>query len=297
MSVLAVAVTFNPDTALLGEVLRAVTSQVQGVVVVDNGSGNVGQIQEAVTAAGARILANPGNLGIATAQNQGIEYARKSGFSHVLLLDQDTILSEGVVARLSDDLEVLQKSGTKVAAIGPAYFERHSGQQTRAYRSSGPRIARIGLKAETAPVATDFIIASGSLIPLKVLDEIGGFKEELFIDLVDVEWCFRARAAGYGAFISPRAVVDHHLGSGTLKIGSRQVAVHTPVRNYYWVRNALWLARQSYTPLAWRLYCLSRSLAFIATYPTLADRRGLRLKLIGRGIWDSLTGRFGGLSR
>ena len=61
--------------------------------------------------------------------------------------------------------------------------------------------------------------------------------------------------------------VDHRLGTGTLQLGPRQIALHVPIRNYYWVRNALWLARQSYTPLAWRLYFISRTLAFLVHIP------------------------------
>lgn len=297
MRVLAVAVTYNPNARLLAAVLGSVAPQVGGIVVVDNGSTNVAEISQIVTGVGAHLLANPQNLGIAAAQNQGIALAGEEGFSHVLLLDQDTILSPGVVADLSQQLVDLEKEHGGVSAIGPAYFERHSQQQTRAYRANGLRLSRISLKSETRPVASDSIIASGSLIPLTVLEKVGGFKEELFIDLVDVEWCFRARAAGYTAFISPTAVVDHHLGSGTIRIGRRQIAVHVPVRNYYWVRNALWLARQAYTPPAWRLYFISRSMAFFAAYTTLVDKRALRLQLISRGIWDSFSGRFGRINQ
>jgi len=295
MHVLAVAVTYNPDIALLGEALQQVAPQVGGLLVVDNGSDRADEIRELAVAVGANVLANDQNRGIAAAQNQGINWARKSGYSHILLLDQDTLLSQGVVSDLMRNLEALEQQNQKVSAIGPAYFERHSNQRTRAYRASGIRLSRTSLVAETRPIASDFIISSGSLIPLKIFEKVGNFRESLFIDLVDVEWCFRARAAGYEAFISPTASVDHHLGNGIVRIGKYRIAVHTPVRNYYWVRNALWLARQSYTPMAWRLYFLSRSLAFHITYPLFADSGALRLKLISKGFWDSLTGRFGHL--
>jgi len=293
MRILAIAVTYNPDPGLFTNVLASIAPQVGGIAVVDNGSGNAAEIGRIASDVGARWLANAQNLGIAAAQNQGIALARREGFSHVLLLDQDTIFSPGVVADLSRQMEHLQKEYGRVSAIGPAYFERHSQQQTRAYRAHGLRLSRISLAHETQSVASDSIIASGSLIPLTVLDKVGDFKEELFIDLVDIEWCFRARAAGYTAFISPTAVVDHHLGNGTVKVGRRQIAVHAPVRNYYWVRNALWLARQAYTPPAWRFYFYSRSLAFLAAYTLLVDRKALRLQLMSRGIRDSFSGRLG----
>jgi rhamnosyltransferase len=293
MRVLAVAVTYNPDTSLLGKALQSVAAQVQGLVVIDNGSANAAEIGTIVSVAGAQFLLNEQNRGIAAAQNQGIDLARTTGFSHILLLDQDTVLAPGVVADLSANLATLEEEHGKVAAIGPAYFEVNSQQTTRAYRNHGFRLNRISLGSATQPVASDSIIASGSLIPMAVLEKVGGFREDLFIDLVDVEWCFRARAAGFASFLSPTARVDHRLGSGTVKLGSRQITVHVPLRNYYWVRNALWLARQPYTPLAWRLYFISRCLAFLGTYPALADRKALRLRLMTRGIRDGLASRLG----
>ncbi|WP_230530737.1 glycosyltransferase family 2 protein [Microvirga roseola] len=293
MRILAVSVTFNPNTALLAEALRSVAPQVQGLAVIDNGSANAGDVRSLATTVGAHFVSNERNLGIAAAQNQGVDLARTGGFSHILLLDQDTVLAPRTVADLSKNLVSLERQLGCVAAIGPAYFEINTQQRSRAYRSHGLRILRISLDPEAEPVASDTIIASGSLIPLKVLNKVGGFKEDLFIDLVDVEWCFRARAAGYESFLSPTVTVEHHLGSSTIKIGTRGIAVHVPVRNYYWVRNAIWLARQPYTPLAWRLYFISRSLAFLAAYTTLVDQRMLRLRLISRAIWDSLNGRFG----
>lgn len=295
MRVLAVAVTYNPDIPLLAQAFGALAPQVEGIAVVDNGSANAEEVQRVASDAGATLVACSQNLGIAAAQNRGIALARAGGFSHVLLLDQDTVLSPGTVASLADGLRMVEESHGNVAAIGPAYYELNSQTQTRAYRAQGLRLLRLSLRGEKRPLASDFIIASGSLIPLSVFDTVGPFREDLFIDLVDVEWCFRARAAGYKSFLAPTATVEHRLGRGVVRVGTRQIAIHVPVRNYYWVRNALWLARQPYTPPAWRLYFLSRCAAFLATYTTLADKRALRLRLIAQGMRDGLRSRLGPL--
>ncbi len=297
MRILAVAVTYNPDPALLAQVMQSVAHQVERVTVIDNGSANAGEVRSISASVGAHVIANEQNLGIATAQNQGVALAQSQGYSHILLLDQDTTLAAGVIADLSGNLKALEKEQSRVAAIGPAYHELNSDRQTRAYRANGLRMSRLPLKGQSYPVESDFIIASGSLIPLATLEKVGGFNEDLFIDLVDVDWCFRARVAGYRSFLSPTATVDHRLGSGTLGIGSRQIAVHVPIRNYYWVRNALWLARQPYTPPAWKLYFISRSLGFLAAYTTIADKRVLRLQLMLRGIRDSFSGHLGSLKQ
>ncbi len=295
MPVLAIVVTYHPDPGLLAEVLRSVAPQVEGLAIIENGSANALDIADLASLHAADVVSNNVNRGIAAAQNQGIDLARRSGFTRVLLLDQDTVLAPGVVADLSSQMDQLERDGCKVAAIGPAYHEVNSRRRTRAYRSSGMRVLRISLDAATGPVASDFIIASGSLIPVSVLDRVGSFNEDLFIDVVDTDWCFRARAAGYVSYISPTANVEHRLGAGTVRVGPVRIAVHVPVRNYYWVRNALWLARQSYTPLAWRLYFVSRSLAFLGAYPVFANKRALRLRMIARGMWDGIRGRLGPL--
>lgn len=295
MRVLAVAVTYNPDPDLLARVLGSVAPQVQGIAVVDNGSSNARSVRDSASAVQAHVLANEENLGIAAAQNQGVALAREEGYSHILLLDQDTVLSPDVVADLTRHLATLEKEHDRIAAIGPAYFELNSQQQTKAYQANGPLLSRLSLKGLDRPVESDFIIASASLVSLGTFDIIGGFKEDLFIDLVDVEWCLRARASGYQSFLSPTGIVEHRLGSTTAQIGPRRVAVHVPIRNYYWVRNALWLSRQPYTPLAWRLYFISRALTFPVVYTTLTDQRLMRLRLICRGIWDSFTGHLGSL--
>jgi len=296
MRVLAIVVTYNPDTVLLAQVLQSVAPQVQGIVVVDNGSRTAGEVKCSAAAVEAHVIANEHNLGIAAAQNQGAALAQTQGYSHILLLDQDTILAPDVVADLSNHLINLENEHGRVAAIGPAYYELNSQRQTRAYRASGLRVSRLSLENEMHPLVSDFIIASGSLIPLAVLDEVGGFREDLFIDLVDVEWCFRARAAGRRSYLSPTAAVHHRLGNGTVGIGSRQIAVHMPIRNYYWVRNALWLARQPCAPFAWRLYFISRCVAFLLVYTTAVEQRVFRFKLICRGILDSFLGKLGPLN-
>ena len=61
MRILAVTVTYNPDTALLGKALQSAAPQVQGLAVVDNGSANAEEIRTLVSAVGAQFLANQQN--------------------------------------------------------------------------------------------------------------------------------------------------------------------------------------------------------------------------------------------
>ena len=60
------------------------------------------------------------------------------------------------------------------------------------------------------------MISSGSLVSLEALREIGPFREDFFIDMVDTEWSLRGWARGRGSWIAESVPMRHALGKGTL---------------------------------------------------------------------------------
>ena len=299
--VFAVVVTFDPDMQRLAAALDALAPQVAGMFVVDNASQDTETLERHL----ARLdvpswfVAGDTNVGLAAAQNVGVQGALAQGARKVLLLDQDTILVPGCVRALDEALDGLLRSGTRVAVVGPAYVDASDGRIADVWKSRGLRLER-SVPPEGGNdggigdvVACDFVIASGSLIPAEALAAIGPMDADLFIDLVDVEWCLRARARGYASYQARRVVVNHRIGDGRLRVGWFSVMSHGPIRNYYWVRNAIGLLRRDYVPAAWRIYFLSRIVSFAVVYPLFGDQRMLRLRMIGRGIRDGLAGPHG----
>ena len=99
----AVVVTFHPDSAIRDR-LNQLRQQVGAVVIVDNGSSPVEllSIEQAIADPGcpATLLKNDENLGIATALNQGIAFARDNRFTLVVLFDQDSQVTGGFSAAM-----------------------------------------------------------------------------------------------------------------------------------------------------------------------------------------------------
>jgi len=62
---------------------------------------------------------------------------------------------------------------------------------------------------------TDFMISSGALIPMQVLDQVGDMNESFFIDHVDTEWILRAKWQGFRSFGVCDAIMEHSLGTET----------------------------------------------------------------------------------
>lgn len=293
-TVQAIVVTFDPARDRLDAALSAVRPQVERVLIVDNGSHDARALRAVSKRHGAVLHENGENRGIAAAQNFGIERALRAGAKHVLLLDQDTVLARGSVAAMLGHLDLLRQKGERVAAVGPAHLDARDGAVAKARRARGLAIGQFPVAGD-APVEADFLTASGSMLPLEAIETVGAMEEGLFIDLVDVEWGLRARASGYRSFIVPGIVSDHALGTGRIQVPGRRITVHAPVRDYYWTRNALKLARRRAIHPAWRLFFARRALAHLATYPLLADRRMERLRLISRGLRDGLLDREGPL--
>ena len=67
--------------------------------------------------------------------------------------------------------------------------------------------------------------------------------------MLDLEWCLRAKSKGYSIIQTNTAYISHRLGDGN----NDKIKSHSPIREYYIVRNNIWLSRQSYIPLGYRI--------------------------------------------
>ncbi|GGC11333.1 glycosyltransferase family 2 protein [Cellulomonas carbonis] len=300
--VVAVVVTYRPRPEPLARLLEELAPQVASTVVVDNGTPDPEALRTVVAStAGAELLELGDNTGIAAAQNRGIERARGLGADLVLLSDQDSLPAPDMVERLVRglaDARARRAAGARpVAAVGPVTVdERNEGAALLfADRRWGPRRADVP-DVDGALVPATFLIASGTLVDVAALDAVGPMNEDWFIDHVDLEWGLRARRAGFDLLGVVGARLDHQLGDRTQRIpGRRPVHVHSPVRNYYMVRNTLLLVRTDLMPAAWRVGYVAWIVKYVGFYVLLVAPRARRAVLMARGVLDAVRDRGGRL--
>ncbi|WEN14933.1 glycosyltransferase family 2 protein [Rhodanobacter sp. AS-Z3] len=294
--VCAVVVSYHPDPIALWKMITAVAAQVGAVVLVDNGSRGEWQSTLAATlhGAGGALLAQTDNVGLASAQNIGIGWAREHGYQQVLLLDQDSEPGEGMVAALQLALATLSVSG-RVAAVGPRFHDVREDRDAPFVRVGFPLNRKLWCDGSAPTVACDFLISSGMLIPMIVLDQIGPMDAGLFIDNVDLEWGFRARAQGYSLHGVCAATMHHRLGDArrALPCGLGQVVVHGPSRLYYMMRNRVRLYQLPHTPGRWIAQDLPRVLVKLLLFGVLIGPRWRNLRCMLRGLFDGVRGRQG----
>lgn len=289
LSVGAVIVTYHPDPVVLERLLFALMPQTSLIVVVDNGSDAALLPAQEVALQHPRItlIGNSTNMGIAAAQNRGIAHARASGCSHVILFDQDSLPPQRLVSGL---LAAARSAGGDVV-VGPCIVDERLG-----VRMPFVRFGMLGVKRQrcgehsTAVVPADFLIASGVLIPISVFDKVGLMDEALFIDNVDLEWCFRARSRGVRLFGACGVHLLHALGERAFCVGRRVIHYHAPVRQYYMMRNRILLYRRNYTPKGWIFQDAFRVLVKFVLFSLVFAPRGKNIAMMLRGAWHGLRG-------
>lgn len=302
----AVLVTYNPDMAALSDTINAVAGQVANLYIVDNASSNYSSDWLSTLGGQAltklHFLRQEVNLGLGTAHNIGIKHAKEDGAKFVLLLDQDSQVGEDMVAQLRSAYQALNANGIRIAALGPRYRDPELGTLSRFVRVGLLRLVHHGCERDAGVVDTDFLVSSGSLLPVAALDTVGLMDENLFIDHVDTEWCFRAKSRGLKIFGVCGAVMTHALGEKRMEVTwlfrRRLVPFHKPFRYYYMFRNSVLLYRRGYMPWAWKLADIVRNLKVAIFLGWMADDRVACLRMMFIGVVDGLkglSGRRGGL--
>jgi GT2 family glycosyltransferase len=185
------------------------------VIVVDNGStdGTADLVAERFPQ--VRLIRNGRNLGFATGNNMGLQAA--SG-DLLVLLNQDTEAQAGFLQALAgtfDDpgvgvvgCKLLYPDGTIQHAGGYLYGPR---AETGHVGRHAPDDGRFDQVADA-----DFVTAAALSINRACLERVG-FLDEGFEPAYyeDVDWCYRARTAGFRVVYQPGAVVIHHESTAT----------------------------------------------------------------------------------
>jgi rhamnosyltransferase len=288
--VCAVVVTYHPEMEALKQQFTELQSQLDFIIIVDNGSSKefVSEIKDLVSEhKRAQLISLPENKGIAYAQNKGILRAKEGECGYVLLMDQDSIPDTDMVAKLMYSYFEKMSLGFKVAAIGPRFVDSDTGRLTDHVKLGTLSIARALCKPKDSTVEVDFLIASGSLISMAVLDDVGLMDADLFIDHVDTEWCFRAKSQGYIVLGHCNAKMTHSLGESRARIWFgkwREVPIHKPFRYFYIFRNSIRLYKRSYMPLHWKIVDTVRLMQTIIFMGLFTPNRIAKLKMMFKGM-------------
>jgi GT2 family glycosyltransferase len=211
-----------------------------GMVLVDNASTD-GSLDSVIPGPDLRILRLNRNVGFAPANNIGI---RTSSSRYVVLLNSDTIVTplwlEGLVAEAERSADIglvtpkLLRPGnpSKIDSTGHLYQ-----YETGLAADKGSN----QLDQGQYELPADLPSCSFACVLIKrvVLERMGGLDEKMFFYYEDVDFCIRARTAGWRVVYCPTSVVYHFRGRSTSgKLGNTLVRrakgypIRVILRNY-----------------------------------------------------------------
>lgn len=184
-------VLYNPsDLERFKIAFLSVVHQFERIYIFDNSTIRV---KVPVLSSKVIYLTNHKNMGISYALNKIMESADKDGYNWVVTMDQDTIVPPKMLSEYKKNI-----SSDDIGILCPQVVDRR----------------RIYMKPKTFPEVeyVDFCITSGSCTSVNVWRKIGKFDENLFIDLVDNDFCKRVILSKYKILRLNNIILDQEFG-------------------------------------------------------------------------------------
>ena len=223
------------DTLACVESLAATGAAMERVIIVDNGSTD-GSVTALQTRFDGRLplLQNRENLGYVHGINQGIQYALDRAAQWILLLNNDTVVSPAFFL----ELQRAACQDIRYSILAPLIL--YCEWPDRVWRL-GDRLVP-GLlftnslyrdrREPTNPpllMPVDFVTGCAMLVKREVFERIGLFDLDLGMYGEDVEFCWRARQAGYLIAAAPHAQMWHKVSASAEH--NRLAARYLRIRN------------------------------------------------------------------
>jgi rhamnosyltransferase len=282
----AVVVTYNPDSSFPDR-LDILAAQVDSVLVVDNHSSPsaISMLRQVGALPNVSLIFNSANLGQASGLNIGIAQAIANCYDWALLLDQDTVPAHDMVDGLREVYEQFPDKDN-LAIIGSNYRDPTTGEP----------IARTQVTTGYSWEERVAVINSGSLISLKAYKTVGSFRNEYFIDCVDVEYCLRARSKDFKVILTRKPLMVHGIGQPTYhRFLWKTVATshHSPQRRYYLIRNHTVLAKEYiFREPSWMLASFMKVVKSMMTCALFENDRLLNAQYMVMGLADGICSNF-----
>lgn len=226
MKLAGVTVLFNPDDKV-EENIKSYINNLEILFLVDN-TPNVNNEKRFGFSNKIVYIPNKKNLGIAKALNIGAKTAIKQGYKWLLTMDQDSKFSKNALSKMIKYIDEDEKKLLKTIGIISPF---HKTVQTKDSE----------LKGIEKPL---IVMTSGNLVNLNAYKKVNGFKDWLFIDAVDFDFCLNLRKAKYEIIQINSCVLNHELGNTEKKSffgKTMYVSNHSAFRRYFIVRNRYYI--------------------------------------------------------
>lgn len=242
--------------------------------VIDNASNDGSAEMVEKNFAEVHLVLNNENIGFARANNQAIKL---SNTKYILLLNSDTEFKtieslRKIVLFLEEHSNIgivgvrLVFPNGSLQAAGRDFISIWGLIKSQLLFSRSPVLmnfkALLNKKRQLRPYKTDFVDGAFFFIRRTVVNQIGLMNENYFMYGEDMEWCLRARKAGWEVAVLPEIEVIHHHGKSTVQ-NLPHVLKQNVINNCNIIKN---LYGRGQAKMAYIIYMIGMLLRTILTY-------------------------------
>lgn len=270
------------------ESLRKVDFPYYKLFLVDNASQKEEGSRLKMAFPEIELIQNTENLGFAGGNNSGIRRALEQGFTHVMLLNNDTEVEPDFLGEM---IRIIHRR-PELGVVQPLILFLHD--RKRIWSAGGKWISALGRAitlGDRVPVADyrpknsalDWATGCCMLISREAILKTGLLHEQYFAYFEDVEWSLRFRKAGFEIALAEKARIYHEAGAASKKAHSEGTL--SPKVFYLHVRNQFYLLR-SQEISAGMVYHFFRFLAWAGYF--LFRGRFQKMNSVLKGIREGL---------
>ncbi|WP_051006451.1 glycosyltransferase [Liquorilactobacillus vini] len=224
----AIVVLFNPKYRDLKNILNY-AYKVNTTFIIDNSAkSHFKELSSFLKIDNKTIIYkfNGKNIGLSKAMNFGIKYLYNLGCKWVLTMDYDSSFKTDIINIYKE--YIANHDTSNIALLTPLFnYDRHL------------------VKVYKGTKNVKWKMLSGNFINTNIFIKLGGFKEFLFVDGLDMEYCLHSRKQGYQVVECGQAVLEHKPASTRkLKIFNKTIFRYgyaSPLRYYYQAESLIWI--------------------------------------------------------
>lgn len=217
----SVVVLYNPKIKEI-ENIKSYIDKVEYAVIVDN--SDIDNSETILSTIGrpnnVYYYTEKKNLGLCKGLNLGVNKLKEIGCDWAVLFDADSTIG-------SDIFKIYKKAiddhkNEKIAVFAPVHiFDRSNNRSYKGYKE------------------VSWSMTSGWLVNIEIFEKQSGFFEELFVDGLDMDYCFKSHENGYKVVECGEAIINHNPAE-TKRFFLFKYGIASPYRYYMQARQLIW---------------------------------------------------------
>lgn len=221
----AVVVLYNPKIEEI-ENIKSYIDKVEYAVIIDNSDIDNSKTVFSIIGKSNKVCyyTEKKNLGLCKGLNIGVEKLKEIGCKWAILFDADSKIGSDIFTIYKKAIDDYKNE--KVAVFAPVHiFDRSNNRPYKGYKE------------------VSWSMTSGWLVNIEIFEKQSGFFEELFVDGLDMDYCFKSHKNGYKVIECGEAIINHKPAE-TRHFLWFKYGIASPYRYYMQARQLIWCWRR-----------------------------------------------------